>query len=89
MLILKSTYVLRKIGEDYFAVCISSSSSAQQMVKLNETGAFLFERCKEAIDEDALVTALLQEYDVSRELASADVRRFIDRLREKGLIDEQ
>ena len=88
MATLKSSYVVRKIGEDYFAVCVTSTASAQQMIKLNETGAFLFEKCKEGINEEALVTALLDEYDVSRELAAADVARFIDNLRANGLIDE-
>ena len=88
MLTLKSSYVLRKIGEDYFAVCITPSASAQQMIKLNETGAFLFERCKEKIDTEELVTALLDEYEVSRELAITDVTRFIEGLREKGLVNE-
>ena len=88
MLTLKSTYVLRKIGNDYFAVCVTASAASQQMLKLNETGAFLFERCKEGIDEHKLVAALLDEYEVSRELAEADVARFILTLRQNGLTDE-
>ena len=84
---LKSEYVLRKIGEDHFAVCITPGA-AQKMLKLNDTGAFLFEKCQETIDVEALVNALLEEYEVSRELALRDVELFINCLREKQLIDE-
>ena len=86
---LKKQYVLRKIGADYFAVAVSGKASDQKMIKLNETGAFLFEQCKESFDRETLTNALLKEYDADRALIEKDVDRFIDSLRQNELIDEE
>lgn len=86
---LKNEFVIKKIGGQFFAVCVTSASDSQKMIKLNETGAFLFEHCKEDFDRASLADALLQEYDVERTLAEGDVDRFIENLRKNGLIDEE
>ena len=85
---LKRQYAIRKIGTDFFAVAITSSSEGQQMIKLNDTGAFLFEQCTETIDKAALVQALLKQYDVSESQAENDVNSFIQGLCRQGLIEE-
>lgn len=75
---LKKQYVLRKIGSDYFAVAISGKAQDQKMIKLNESGAFLFERCaKSPFTPTQLLRALLEEYDVTEEQAKADVTAFV------------
>ena len=85
---LKNEFVIKKIGNHFFAVCVSASASAQKMIKLNETGAFLFEHCKQAFDRASLTEALLAEYNADRALIEADVDRFIESLRANELIDE-
>ena len=42
---------------------------------------------KEDTSEDELVDALLEQYDVSREKAQADVKALVAKIREAGLID--
>ena len=86
---LKKQYVLRKIGSDYFAVAVSGKASDQKMIKLNESGAFLFERCaKGPFTPSALLRALLEEYDVSEAQAKADVTAFLRMLIKGGLAHE-
>ena len=86
---LKHEFVIKKIGGHFFAVCVTSSAASQQMIKLNETGAFLFEQCKKSFDRETLTNALLKEYDADRALIEKDVDRFIDSLRQNELIDEE
>ena len=86
---LKNEFVIKKIGNQFFAVCVSASAASQKMIKLNETGAFLFEHCKEGFDRASLTEALLSEYDADRALIEADVDRFIANLRANELIDEE
>ena len=38
------------------------------------------------MSEEALLQAVLAEYEVSREVALADIREFLDNLRKQGII---
>ena len=86
---LNNNFIIKKIGDNFFAVCVTSSAASQKMIKLNETGAFLFEKCKETFSRDSLIDALLAEYDADRTLIEKDVDAFIDNLRQNQLIDEE
>ena len=85
---LNNSFVIKKIGNQFFAVCVTSSAESQKMIKLNETAAFLFEKCKEDFTRDSLIDALLEEYDGDRALIEKDVDNFIANLRMNQLIDE-
>jgi hypothetical protein len=58
------------------------------MITVNEQGAFLWEALKEEITEDALVDAVLAEYDTDRQTAQADVAEFLEVLRQKRILNE-
>ncbi len=48
------------------------------MVKLNETGAFLWKKMAEKdVSVDELVDALLSEYAVDRDIAERDVKNLV------------
>ena len=52
-----------------------------QVFSLNETGMFLVEEMKEGIvTEDALVTRLLEEFEVEEDVARKDVVEFVEEL---------
>ena len=80
-------FTLQKVGSSWVAVPVGESSKHfHGMVRLNETGAFLWEQMaqKDCSEED-LVAALLGEYDVSREIAARDVHRVVEILRENQI----
>lgn len=80
-------FTIQKVGNSYVAVPVGETSkSFHGMVRLNETGAFLWNRMvgKDCTEED-LVKALLDEYDVSEDTARADVARVVETLK-KGKI---
>ena len=81
-------FTLQKVGSSWVAVPVGESSKRfHGMVRLNETGAFLWEQMaqKDCSEED-LVAALLGEYDVSREIAARDVHRVVEILRENPIL---
>lgn len=82
---LKKNYVVRKIGSEFFAVAISSEKD-QQMIKLNESAAFIFERCLQDFTPDSLVEDLMHEYEISREIATRDVEAILLLMKENGLL---
>ena len=54
---------------------------------MTETGAFIWSVLSQAETEEDIVNKMLEEYDVDRETAQEDVKEFLGRLREYGIID--
>ena len=80
-------FTIQKVGDSYVAVPVGETSKTfHGMVKLNETGAFLWRELAKETTEDALVDALLSEYEVSREIAQRDVHRVVEMLKENGIL---
>jgi hypothetical protein len=53
---------------------------------LNETGTRIWELVRESADEEAIVHALLTEYEVEEAMVRTEVRRILDELLEAQLI---
>ena len=85
---IKEDFILRKIAESYVVVPVGDAVvDFSGLINLNESGAFLFERMQKGADEDSLVDALLGEYDVSEDIARADVKKFIAKAEDAGIIE--
>jgi hypothetical protein len=59
-----------------------------EYISVNETGRALWDLLVEGTTEAALVALLLDTYEVSPEMAEADVRSFLAMLRDKDLLQE-
>ena len=81
-------FTIQKVGSSYVAVPVGETSKHfHGMVRLNETGAFLWKLMAEKDCTEAdLVDALLGEYDVAREIAERDVHRVAEQLKENGIL---
>ena len=55
---------------------------------MNETGEFLFQLLQTEQTEESLLAALLAEYDVSEEIARADLKELLEVFRHYGLLVE-
>ena len=81
-------YMLRKVVEVYVILGIGSAAYApNEVMSLNETGALLWRLLEKGADREALVAALLGEYDVGRDAAEKDVDAFLAQLAEKDLLE--
>ena len=86
---LKDGFVLREIGGNHIVVPVGAQSvDFRCIITLNETGAFLWELLREEKSASDLVSALLNEYDVTEEIAAADVAGFTEKLRQAELLAE-
>ncbi len=81
-------FLLRDVAGVHLLLSLAGEKDAPAAMKLNDTGALLFHRLEGGATEDELVSALLDEYDVSRELAQRDVTLFLDSLRKVGALEE-
>lgn len=59
-----------------------------QMFNLNFVGSRILTLLKEGFTESAIVDKISQEFEVSREIAGHDVGKFIDALKELGLVQD-
>ena len=85
---LKKNFVLRDVA-DVWAVLPTAADTLNfdGMLTLNDSGAMLWKQLEQGADQDALVKALLEAYEVSREQASADVETFMATLAEAGCLE--
>lgn len=85
---IKDDFILKKIAGSYVVVPVRKRAvDFSGIIKLSESGAFLWELLEKGAERDELVAALLGEYDVDEATASADADRFINSLNEAGLIE--
>ena len=90
MLKLKSGIMLKKVMGSFMVISTQSSASyVNSMQTTNETGAFLWKFLEKGTDEDEMVNGLLNEFDVSEEAARKDVKGFIKKINDAGLLEQQ
>ena len=87
---IKDGFYMTAIGTDF--VIIASTPEAKKvfdgMLRLNETGAFLWKKLADGVTEAELADALAVEYGVSREVSEKDTADFLDVIRSAGFIEE-
>ena len=84
---IKDQYILKKIAGKNIVVPIKEEAvNFNGIITLNETSAFLFEKLKNEITIDELVSLMVNRYDVEEKIARKDIIEFIDILNKKGLI---
>lgn len=84
---IKEGFVLREIAGSYIVVAVGEAvKTFNGVINLNESSALLWRALEKGADEEQLVQALLDEYDVSVDIAKRDVNRFISTLTEGGLL---
>lgn len=86
---LKSGFVLEEVGGTFLAVAVGErAEELKALIKLNSTGAFLWKiLAQRDVSEDELVEALLEEYEVTPEVAKNSVQSFVKAISEGGLLN--
>ncbi len=84
---IKDGFILREVAGSYLVVAVGAAvKQFNGMINLNETGAFLWRILEKGATEEEAVAELLKEYDVDEETAKADVKAFVTKLTEAGLL---
>ncbi len=84
----KSGFVVKEIAGQYVVIALGAASRVfNGIIKLNESGRFIWELLSEEIERDEIVDALLKEYDVEREQAETDVDKFICELKGANILE--
>ena len=84
---IKDGFVLRNICDEFIVVAVGRQTlDFKGLIKLNESGAFLWEQLKTDRTESELLAALTAEYAVDEETAKADITAFLSSLKEADLL---
>ncbi len=84
---IKDGYVLKEVAGNTIVVNVGGALDFNGMITLNETGKTLWKVLQEGTDSDGLVEALLREFEVDRQTATADVNVFVNKLKEAGIVE--
>ena len=85
----KEGFILREVADSYVIVAVGEASRHfKGVIKVNETGAFLFRELEKGnFDTDNLAKLLIIEYKVDFDTAKEDVEAFIQSLKDGKIIE--
>ena len=84
---LKKKFVLRNIVGEIILVPIGQNNEAfNGLITVNELGKFIWENIESAKDEDELLQKILDEYEVDKDVAKADLDEFLGKLKAVDII---
>ena len=87
---IKEGYLLRQVAGSSIIVAVGDEAVNFDGIKtLNETGAFLWNQIDSGKNEEDIVKALMNEYEVDEETAKTDVQEFVKLLIINGLIENE
>lgn len=86
---IKDGYIIREVAGSNIVVPVGDEQvSFGGIMTLNPVGAFVWKRLENGATKQELVEAVLSEYEVDRQTASADIDRYIEKLRQKNIIED-
>lgn len=85
---IKDGFMLREIAGTWIIMPIGANAlDFKTMLKLNETGAFIWEKLQHNITKEELAAMILSEYDVDSPTVHSDVEEIIALFDKKGLLE--
>ena len=85
----KSGFVLRNVVDEYILMPTDDNiGKFNGTVLLNEVSAFVWEKLQNPLSKEDLLTAILDEFEVDRATASADLNALLETLRGYGVIED-
>lgn len=86
---IKKEFVLREIAGDYIIIPIGKTVlEFNGLITVNEVGVSLWKMLQEGASFEELVQQILDEYDVEEHNAREDIKEFLDKLAESGILLE-
>lgn len=86
---LKSGFILHDIGNEHMAVATGEAAeNFNGLVRNNETASYIFQLLQDEITEEAIVEAMCERYDASREVIAKDVASILEQIRKAGFLNE-
>ena len=86
---IKDGFVVREIAGEFIVVPTGEMAlSFNGIITINETGNFIWKCLQEEKDEDAVVQAMVSEYEVVPDEARADLEEFLGVLKKAHILED-
>ncbi len=87
---LKYEFIVNEIADQKVAVAVGEGlEKFNGFLKMNDTGASIFEKLKNDISEADLISAMAKEYpEETNETVTECVKEFVGKLIDAGLVEE-
>ena len=86
---IKEGFILRTVAKENVVVAVGKASVLLNgIIKLNNTGAFLWNILKDGAQKEELVDKLVQKYGISQVQAEVDVESFLQTLHSVECIEK-
>lgn len=83
----KKEFIEREIvGETVLIPTGETAAHFNGLISVNELGRFIWDNYENAKDEDDLLQKILDEYEVEKEVAKADLDKFLQTLKNAEII---
>ena len=84
---IKDGFILREIAGNFIVIAIGNAvKDFNGVITLNDTGAFLWKQLEKGATKEQLLEALLNEYEVTQEIALQHIDKFIEKLTNAQLL---
>lgn len=84
----KAEFAVRKIAGDYILIPMGEMAlSFSGFITTNEVGVFIWECLQKEISEEELLEKVLAEFEITEEIATADIRAFLEHAKSLGLME--
>lgn len=84
---IKDGFIIREVAGNFIVVAVGSAvKQFNGVITLNETGSILWKKLQEGCEKQDLIEVILNEYEVSEDVAEKDVASFIEKLESAGLL---
>ena len=84
---LKSDFITQQIDDTLYLVPVGTEEF-RGIVKNNKTAAFVINCLKEETTKEAILDAMLNKYDASKDELSTGMNKVLDTLRQIGALEE-
>jgi hypothetical protein len=84
---LKSGFVLKEMAGECIVVSVDAKLDLNGVITLNETAKTIWMRLEKGAEREELIKALLEEYDVDEDRASAAVDSFVNKIKELDFLE--
>lgn len=83
---IKDGFMLRTVSGQTVVLPVSGDLDLNMMIKLNDTGRFLWEKLQKDTTVDELVGEVLKNYDIDEAAARDYIVKFVEGLEKNGFL---
>lgn len=87
---IKKGFVIREVSGQIMVIATEEASlNFHGLIRLNQTGKFIWEAIERGLSIDEIALELSQAYKINLDVAKADTKLFIKKMQEEGFFDEE